>query len=208
MLTRLQQLSARERNILILALLLGVLLALSKGVPALRGLYVERAQQIEQLRDAIVREQRLIDDTELWRERRMNIDADTDSLEARLFTGNSSPMIAAAIQRLVRQYAADAGITIVSARLAEPQETGDWLMVAQSLSFTLTDQSATLQFLQQLEQSSPYLGVTHFTMRRARNQYTGDITVVGFSRLNVSRLNDSAAVTARLTTDNGGWAAR
>lgn len=183
MLNRLQQLSARERNILLLALVLGILLVLSRGVPALRGIYVERAMQIEQLRDAIVREQRLIDDTQLWHERRMNIDADTDSLEAQLFTGTSSPMVAAAIQRLVRQYAADAGITIVSARLAEPQESGDWLMVAQSLSFTLTDQSATLQFLERLEQSSPYLGVTQFTMRRARSQYAGDITVTGFSRV-------------------------
>lgn len=186
MLSRLQQLSARERNILMLALALGVLVVLSRGVPALRGMYAERALQIEQLRDAIVREQRLIDDTELWRERRENLEADTDSLDARLFTGNSSPMVAAAIQRQVRQYAADAGINIVSARLAEPQETGDWLMVAQSLSFTLSNQSATLEFLGRLEQSSPYLGVTRFTMRRARNQYTGEITVVGFSRLDDS----------------------
>lgn len=198
MLGRLRQLSVRERNILLVALVLALLMLLSRGMPALRGFYNDRAQQIDQLQDAIVREQRLIEDTALWRERRLAIDADSDSLDQQLFTGNSTPMIAAAIQRMVRQYAAEAGITIVAARLAEPEQAGDWLMVAQSLSFTLTDQSATLAFLEQLERARPYLGVTQFTMRRARNQYSGDITVVGFSRLGEPAIATHASQTGRL----------
>lgn len=203
MLDRLHKLTARERNFLLLALLLGLLLLLSRGFPALRGVYADRAMQIQQLQDAIAREQRLIDDAELWRERRVGIDADADALEAQLFTGNSAPMIAAAIQRQVRDYAADAGINVVSARLAEPHESGDWLMVAQSLSFTLTEQSALLPFLRRLEQASPFMGVTHFAMRRTRNQYTGDITVVGFSRPDSAETASAQALPERDAVGNG-----
>jgi hypothetical protein len=186
-----RQLTSREKNILWLALLLGVILILSNGIPALRGIYQERAQTLAMLRDDVAREQRLIEDAELWQQSRDDIQLREQELNTQIFPSGTAPMLTANIQRLVRQYATESGITITSTRLADSRESDGWLVVEQSLSFTLDNQSNTLAFLQRLESSQPYLGVTEFNMRHSRNQYNGDITVLGFSRL------ANAAVTGR-----------
>ncbi len=177
-----RSLTSREKNILRLGAAVAVVLLLSNGIPALTKVYQARADRIEQLRDEIAREQRLVDDTSVWRERRTQIEEQRPQLDSLVFPGNATPMLTAAIQRQVREYAAAAGVIINSTRLAESEQTEGWLKVEQSLSFTLTDQSGTLSFLRQLENAAPFLGVTDFSMRRNRNQYTGDITVVGLSR--------------------------
>lgn len=195
---RLRALTAREKNILRLALLLVVVLVLSNGIPALRAIHNERALAIETLRDEIAREQRLVEDTGQWQQRRQEIDEILGNLDAQLFFGSgvarngepgarpTAPMLTANIQRLVRQYAAEAGVTITSTRLAESREADGWLLVEQSLSFNLDDQAKTLDFLSRLDASEPWLGVKYFSMRRNRNMYAGDITVVGFARLDDS----------------------
>lgn len=177
-----RQLTSREKNILRLALVFVVLMILTNGVPALRDLYVERSATLQQLRDEIAREQRLIEDEDLWNQRRENIQSQIEDLQAQVFQTGTVPMLTANIQRLVRQYANESGVTIISTRLAESEESDGWLKVKQSMSFALDNQSNTLGFLNSFETSRPYLGVTSFSMRHSRNQYTGDITVVGFSR--------------------------
>jgi hypothetical protein len=177
-----RQLTSREKNILRLALVFVVLMILSNGVPALRELYAERSATIQQLRDEIAREQRLIQDEGLWDQRREDIQSQIEDLQAQVFQTGTVPMLTANIQRLVRQYANESGVTIISTRLAESEESDGWLKVKQSMSFALDNQSNTLGFLNSFETSRPYLGVTSFSMRHNRNQYTGDITVVGFSR--------------------------
>lgn len=190
----LRALTSREKNILRLALVLALLIGLSNGIPVIRDVYQERAERIERLRLDIAREQRLLEDTELWQQRRQDIDRQLQTLDARLFTGNDNapgarptvPVLAANIQRRVRQIAQETGVTITSSSLAESRETDDWLLVEQTLSFNLDNQSNTMSFLQQLNASEPWLAVSYFSMRRNRNMYSGEITVVGFSRDNTA----------------------
>lgn len=92
------------------------------------------------------------------------------------------PVLAANIQRRVRQIAQKSGVTITSSSLAESRESDGWLLVEQTLSFNLDNQSNTMDFLSRLDASEPWLAVSYFSMRRSRNLYSGDITVVGFSR--------------------------
>lgn len=186
----LRTLTSREKIILRLALVLALVIGLSYAVPVIREQYNERAQSIERLRLDIAREQRLQDDAELWQQRREDIDQQLQSLDAQLFTGNGDapgalptvPVLAANIQRRVRQIAQESGVTITSSSLAESLETDGWLLVEQTLSFNLDNQSDTMDFLARLDASEPWLAVSYFSMRRNRNMYSGDITVVGFSR--------------------------
>ncbi len=183
----LRTLTSREKIILRLALVLALVICLSYGAPLAREHYNERAQTIERLRLDIEREQRLQDDAELWQQRRQDIDQQLQTLDAQLFTGNGTalptvPVLAANIQRRVRQIAQESGVTITSSSLAESRETDDWLLVEQTLSFNLTNQSDTMDFLALLDASEPRLAISYFSMRRNRNMYSGDITVVGFSR--------------------------
>ncbi|ALO44743.1 type II secretion system protein GspM [Pseudohongiella spirulinae] len=177
-----RQLTAREKTILRAALVVALLWLVSNGVPQLRSIHQERALNISQLRDSIDREQRLIDDAEQWAQRRQSTEAQEPDLQNKVFSGSSTAMLTAAIQRQLRQLASEAGVNITSTRLAETSQSGDWLQMQQSVSFTTTDQTAIMRLLQQLENSQPYLGVVDFSLRRARNQFTGELTVVGFSR--------------------------
>ena len=60
----------REKNILFVALAVGIVFALSQGWPSVRAQYSERASLIEQTRSDIEREKRLIADAAQWLEHR------------------------------------------------------------------------------------------------------------------------------------------
>ena len=181
-LTARRSLSAREKLILRLALLVGVVMLLSNGLPAISAFYQSRNAQIETLAGDIEREQRLIDDAALWQQRSEAAQQQVRSLDSSLFTAGSVALLTAAIQRQVRQIAEETGLTINSANLAESQQSGDWVLVEQAMSFSTSDQNNTLVFMQRLADTQPVLKVTRFSMRPNRNQYIGEITVVGFSR--------------------------
>lgn len=177
-----RHLNAREKLIMRLALLVAVIMLLVNGIPAGSAFYNERAVQLETLRAEIDREQRLIDDAELWQQRSDAAQQQVRTLDNSLFTGGSVALLTAAIQRQVRQIAMETGLSINSVNLAESQQSGDWTLVEQALSFSTTDQNNTLLFMQRLEDTQPLLKVTRFSMRPNRNQYAGEMTVVGFSR--------------------------
>ncbi len=174
----------REKNILILASVVGVVFILTQGLPGIRSFYGERDERISQLQTDVQREQRLIEDAELWSERRAAAELRGTDLGDRLFQDNSIPLISANIQRLVREYANEAGVNITSTKLAESMSADGWLLVEQELSILTDSQSNIMELLNSIETSDPLLGVSDFSVRRNRNQYSGTITVVGFSRNN------------------------
>lgn len=171
----------REKNILLVAVAIAIVFVASQVLPAVRAIHAERAASIEQIRIDIDRERRLIEDAQSWRERSGAIETQLQELSSRLFQGASIPLISANIQRIVRDHATQSGIAITSTRLAESMETDGWLLVEQELSLQTESQSNLMRFLQSLENSRPWLGVTNFSVRRNRNQYAGTITVMGFS---------------------------
>jgi len=176
-------LTQREQRILVLAVAVAVVFVVVNAWPAVTALHQARGDRIEALRAGIEREQRLAEEEAQWRERRERIEATRRELGQYLFTETTTPLLSASIQRLVREHANAAGVSIAATRLAESLEAGDWLLVEQTVSFTLRDQNDTLDFLRRLDESRPWLGVSRFSMRSNRNQYAGDLTVVGFARL-------------------------
>tara|TARA_R110002167_G_scaffold119582_1_gene296927 strand:+ start:59 stop:616 length:558 start_codon:yes stop_codon:yes gene_type:complete len=177
----------REKNILYAALAVGFVFVLTQGFPAIKNQYGARADRIEELQTNLERERRLIEDEQMWSERRAQVLVRGDELAAQLFQDNSIPLVSANMQRLVRDYANEANVSITSTKLAESMETDGWLLVEQELSIVTSDQSYILSFLDKIETSSPLLGVSSFSVRRNRNQYAGTITVVGFSRTTAQR---------------------
>jgi len=172
----------REKSILYAGAAVVVLMVLLRGLPVAGEIYAERKETIALIRDDIAREQNLTAATEDWRTRRDDIENRFAQLQTQVFETSTLPLLTANLQRMVRQYANDASVSITSTKLAEPLETDGWLLVEQELSFTMDNQSNSLGFLRRLEESQPWLGVTSFTMRRNRNQYSGSVTVVGYSR--------------------------
>lgn len=174
--------SSRERNILILAGLVAVVFVANSVLPAIRGVYLQRQEGIEDVLLNVEREVRLVENSALWQQRREAVESRRADLEAQIFSGDTVPLIEAAIQRELTQYARDADIAISSTRLAERLETGAWLMITQEMQFRTGDAGNTLALLGALESSRPRLFVKDFSLNRTRSQYTGAITVVGFAR--------------------------
>lgn len=175
-------LTTREKRILVLALIVGVVLLLANGVPAFMSWYQARSDAIAALQIDIEREQRLIADADVWVQRREDAEQSIRELEASLFNAGSVALLTAGIQRQVRQIAAESSLNITSANLAQSRNKDNWILVEQTLSFNTDDQNNVLMFLQRLQDTRPVLKVVGFSMRRNRNLYAGEITVVGFSQ--------------------------
>lgn len=150
--------------------------------PRVRGVYSSRQENIENIRLDVSREQRLIQETDLWQTRRADVEAAQAELEKQIFVGDTIPVVEANIQRELSVRARDSGITVNSTRLAERLETKDWLLISQEMSFRTDDAGNTITFLKKLKETEPQLRVTDFSVNRSRNQYSGSITVVGFAR--------------------------
>ena len=176
------QISKRERNILILAAAVALVFMLTSGWPAITSVYAQRQSNIESVEIDIAREQRLIENTASWRERRVEVESQIAELQRQTFSGETIPIVEANIQRALSLHARDSGITVSSTRLADRLITDDWLLIRQEMSFRTSDQANTTRFLEKLENSMPRLRVTAFNVNRSRNQYSGSITVVGFAR--------------------------
>lgn len=186
---RIPRLTQREWKILALAGLVAVVFLIVNVGPAVQGAYREREERILSLQQDIDREQRLVEDEARWLEQSAGIEANRSRLREYVFTETTAPLISARMQALVREHANAAGVEISATRLAESLPSGDWLLVEQTVSFTMDDQNATLDFLRRLNESQPWLGVSRFSMRSNRNQYSGELTVSGFSRTDT---NDTA----------------
>ncbi|NKB34708.1 MAG: hypothetical protein GKR91_16565 [Pseudomonadales bacterium] len=176
------QVSTRERNILALAGIVAVIFLGTTIFPVIRAEYQQRQDSIEDVLLDIDREQRLIENTLTWRERRVEVEQRAQELDQQIFSGDTIPLVEADISGDLSQYARDSGITVSSTRLAERLETNGWLMISQEMSFRTAESGNTIGFLDSLENSSPRLFVTDFAINRTRNQYSGTITVVGFAR--------------------------
>ena len=176
------RISGRERNILLLAGLVAIVFAASNGFPAVRALYQAREQNIENVQLDISREQRLIENTAQWRERRVEVEERRMELEAQIFDGNTIPIVEANIQRALALHARDSDLSVSSTRLAERLVTDGWLLISQEMSFRTDNASNTISFLEKLENSAPRLRVTDFSINHNRTQFNGSITVVGFAR--------------------------
>lgn len=174
--------SPRERKILLVMALLLLAFALSSLLPALQDGYQQRQAEIESLALDVAREQRLNENAERWRERREEVEARRSELEGQLFSGATVPLVEAAIQRDLTQYARNAGIDVLSTRLAERQSAEGWLMISQEMSFRTRDAGNSIRFLEFMENSTPRLFVRDFSLDHSRNNFSGAITVVGFAR--------------------------
>ena len=176
------KLNLRENKIFYLAAIVVIAFIATTILPTVQTLYLERQENIEGVLLDIDREQRLIENTAVWRERRVVTEQRATELDQEIFSGTTIPLIEADIQRNLSQYVRDSGMLVNATRLAERLETDSWLMISQEMSFRTANASNAVGLLERLENSLPRLFVRDFSINRTRAQYTGSITVVGFAR--------------------------
>ena len=174
---------ANERKLLMLAGIILAALLVVRVLPMAYGYYRQGREDIALLEDRVDRLQTLIQEQDQWSERETLKQAELADLQGWIFPGGDNPnLVSSGMQRTLRQAVEQSGIVQRETAVPEYSYVGeDWLMVSQEMSFTL-DQSQILPFLNALQQLRPKLHVAAFSVARTRRQFSGNITVVGFSR--------------------------
>lgn len=172
---------SNERKLLLLAGALLVVVLVVRVVPMALDYYRQGRDDIALLEERIERYRTLIQEQDQWMERETLKQAEIADLESWIFQGDNPNLIGSSVQRSLRQAVEQAGITVRETSVARYSYAGDWLMVEQEMSFTL-DQNQILPFLDALQALRPRLHISALTVARNRRQFTGNITVVGFSR--------------------------
>ena len=171
----------RTQNLAILAGILFALVLAVRVVPMLYNYYREGQENIALLQERRDRYEQLIIDVDRWKENETLKQAEIADLESWIFEGTSPNLIGSSVQRSLRQAVEQSSVAIREMNVAEYNYIDDWLMVSQQMDFSV-DQANILPFLNALQELRPRLHVSAFSLTRNRRQYTGSITVVGFSR--------------------------
>lgn len=180
------ELSQRERLMIVVALIFGAILILTRGYPSVLVFYEMRNENIQSVLFDIADEERLYERESYWSDARNLAEDNADEFNLQIFSGETLATIEASIQSEIVKHARSSGIIINSTRLAESFQNRDWQMVKQELSFRTLEANNSIEFLRKLEASSPRLRVIGFSFNKNNNQYVGSITVVGFARTIVS----------------------
>ena len=172
-----------EKKLVGLALLLLLALITVRVVPSLKTSYEDGLKEIELLEQQIARLQFMVEEFFIIQDREASRREDVAVLESLMFTGQDPNLIGSGVQRQLRQAVDEAGLLVRQYSTPRFIEIDGWLLVVQEMDFVI-EQEKILQFLNLLENSSPKLHITEFNINPNRRQYTGSITVTGFSKQN------------------------
>lgn len=171
----------RTQNLVILLGILFALVLAVRIVPMLYNYYQQGKEDIALLQERRARSEQLIIDVDRWKENEILKQAEIADLESWIFDGTNPNLVGSSVQRSLRQAVEKANVSIREMSVAEYNYIDNWLMVSQEMDFSV-DQASILPFLNAVQELRPRLHVRSFSVTRNRRQYTGTITVVGFSR--------------------------
>jgi hypothetical protein len=117
-----------------------------------------------------------------WQQEFESITQQSQTLETSLLSGETRALVSARAQSLLKEYASNAKINLTSVDLPEFVETGEWLLLTQSLKFEANSQQF-MDFLQTLQQSMIKFWVVSVDVSVVRaNHMIGTLKVSSFSR--------------------------
>jgi hypothetical protein len=171
----------RTQNLAVLAGAIFVLLLAVRIIPMLYHYYQQGRDDIALLQERRDRYEQLIIDVDRWKANETLKQAEIADMESWVFPGATPNLVGSNVQRSLRQAVEQTHVAIREMSVAEYNYIDNWLMVSQEMDFSI-DQANILPFLNALQELRPRLHVSAFSITRNRRQYTGSITVVGFSR--------------------------
>lgn len=175
--------TAKEKRLLRIFLGLAALVIVLQGGSILYDQYFSGRDDIDALYVKIERLERLQERSEFWQKKHALALKTQERLSAQLAKGATPELVGAQVQRLLKQYAREAGVQVDSMSVPEFSRSGRWLLVNQSMTFK-AGSGNLMQLLKQISEANPRLEVMTLDVRVARqNRLNGTLRVVGFSRL-------------------------
>ena len=170
-----------EKTLIGFAVGLFLVVLVVRGIPWLRESYSESLEEIEFTQQQIDRLGMLVEEAPFIQDEEAAKKEEVAALESWVFTGEDPNLIGSGVQRQLRQAVEEAGVIARSYNTPRFAEIEGWLMVTQEMDFVI-EQEKILPFLELLKNSEPKLHITEFSINRNRRQFTGSITVTGFSK--------------------------
>jgi len=170
-----------EKKMVALAGIMFLLVIVVRVIPLLKDSYNDGLEEIEFMEQRIQRLRLLVEDAPVIKDDEASKREQVMALESWVFPGEDPNLIGSSVQRQLRQAVEQAGLLVRQYSTPRFSETQGWFMVTQEMDFVI-DQEEILPFLKLLENSQPKLRITEFSINRNRRQYTGSITVTGFSK--------------------------
>lgn len=116
-----------------------------------------------------------------WQQDFETITQQSQTVETNLLSGETRALVSARAQSLLKEHASNAKINLTSVDLPEFVETGEWLLLTQSLKFEANSQQF-MDFLQTLQQSTIKFWVVSVDVSVVRaNHMIGSLKVSSFS---------------------------
>lgn len=174
--------STREKRLLQLFVGLFLLYAVPfELLPGAWGLVRDHDDEVQELRGKIKRYERLLQTQEQWRARHQEYTVLDDEVNASLIDGGTSDLIGARMIGVLRELSAGAGATVKSLELPELASTGEWLLVTQTVHFSIPGKRLH-DYLEALTGSTNRFKVVSLDVRSRRGNVEGSVKVVGFAR--------------------------
>lgn len=171
----------KENNLLKIMLLIMVLGLMLKGLPFAYQKYLDRKHDISALKDKKSALKALMSRAGFWQVEFDKSIQQQQQHEKELFTAKSNELVAAKVQSVIKKLAKQSGLRVESMRLAEFQQSGNWLLV--SLSITIKANSTQLiQLLKKIKVNKQKLLIKEISIRSYRKLLNGSITLVAFSK--------------------------
>jgi len=172
---------SNEKKLVGLAAILFFAVVIVRVIPMLNDSYNDGLAEIEFLEQRINRLRFMVEEAPFIKDEEALKREEVAALESWVFTGQDPNLIGSSVQRQLRQAVDEADLLVRQYSTPRFSETEGWLMVIQEMDFVI-EQENILKFLDLLENSRPKLHITEFNINRNRRQYTGSITVTGFSK--------------------------
>ena len=172
---------SNEKKLVGMAAVLFLAVLVVRVVPLLKDSYEDGLAEIEFLEQRIERLRFMVEEAPFIKDEEALKREEMAALESWVFTGEDPNLIGSSVQRQLRQAVDGADLLVRQYSTPRFAETDGWLMVVQEMDFVIEQQNI-LKFLDLIENSRPKLHVTEFNINRNRRQYTGSITVTGFSK--------------------------
>jgi Tfp pilus assembly protein PilO len=166
----------RERRLLLLAGLLGVLVA---GYIYLAEPLIEKHAATRELVAArqglLTRQERLVGRSEAYARELGALQTEITRRKDRLLAGDKAPVAASELQKLVKATAQEAGIEVRSERILAPVERGGYAEVPVEMTLSGPIRGLTA-FLHRLEDAPILLALTDFKVRAPAAGATRDLS--------------------------------
>lgn len=171
----------KEKKLIWVFLAILVVGIVAQGIPFAFNIYHAGIDDVEQLKQKKSRLKKLLAREAYWHTEFDKTNKQEQQLLKKLFVGKSPELIAARVQGTLKALAKQSGIKVDSMSLPDLNDSDDWLLVTQIMSFKAPGEQL-MKILSLIKKSNPSLVVVDVQVRAYRKNLNCTLKVVGFSR--------------------------